>query len=275
MITSQQFQTIAKAIFEETGICYHESEAYRLEKRLRNLMEKFEFQSIEQLIPELEKKRVSQVFNYLIDLSTNNETSFFRDMKPFDYFKNIIMPSLKNRNRINVWSAACSSGQEPYSLAMSIHTHFPMHAANHKVSIWATDISSAILKKAKSGIYTDLDVSRGLDENLKNKYFANIDKNAWQINESIRSVVDFAHFNLLTGTYPINKFDVIFCRNVLIYQSLENKERILNKLSSSLTKDGFLILGAGESYIGRKVALEQKNEMGLAVFSKKYLDEAS
>ena len=256
------YKILAKFVFEETGIYYGENDYYRLDSRIDKLLKFFQFESKDQLLDQLKKPQDPDFPAKVIDLCTNNETYFFRDKNPFNALKNHIMPERKGS--LSIWSCACSSGQEPLSILMTILEHEPTRS----VDIMATDISKTILEKAQAGVYNSLEVQRGLSDTLLNKYFQKADEKNWQARAELLNKIKYSHFNLFSENYPIKKFDVIFCRNVLIYQNQQNKKKILENLYSCLKPGGYLIMGAGESLIGCKVELEQKSYDGTMVFKK-------
>ena len=183
---------------------------------------------------------------------TTNESLFFRDNKPFDQFKAAVLPGLmkarENQKRIRIWSAACSSGQEPYSLCMLIKEAGPS-LADWRFDITATDISMEMINKAKAGIYTQFEVQRGLPITMLIKYFKqNGDK--WILDSGVRSMVRYQPFNLLESPASLGQFDIIFCRNVLIYFDQETKGKVLDGIADQLSDDGVLYLGGAETVLG-------------------------
>jgi chemotaxis protein methyltransferase CheR len=189
----------------------------------------------------------------LVSTATNNETSFFRDKKPFEVFCHHIIPEVfkfKKSKTLKVWSVASSTGQEPYSLAMKIKETPSL--LDYIVEIKASDIDEEVLLKCKAGIYNQEEVQRGLPIQFLSKYFDQINLTSWSVKNSIKELITFFRFNLLTGAYPSNEYDIIFCRNVLIYQSIENKTKVINNLYSALASKGFLVLGGAENLIGIK-----------------------
>jgi chemotaxis protein methyltransferase CheR len=183
---------------------------------------------------------------------TTNETSFFRDKVPFEHFRNTIMPEIQQaragRKSIRIWCAAGSTGQEPYSLAMCLK-EMGATLAGFRVEILATDLSQEVLEKSKSGIYNQFEVQRGLPIQLLVKYFKQIGE-LWQINPDIRAMVSQRPLNLLHDFSQLGVFDVIFCRNVLIYFDQDTKINIFNRLAKAIEADGFLALGAAETVVG-------------------------
>lgn len=260
---NETYKYIADLIFKISGIVYDEREYFRLDSRINNLMRFANFANEDQLILDMQRNPMGRVASELVDLSTNNETYFFRDIKPFVSISHFITERLKtSHNRsLNIWSAGCSSGQEPYSLAMTLMENHP----TLDFQITATDLSETILTKAKSGLYTHLEVSRGLSEELLKKYFTKED-NFWKVSSRISSHVKFQKLNLLTESFPREQYDLVLCRNVLIYQNFINRQAIMRKLSMSLKHDGALILGSGESIIGMDIDLKMSIVNGTMVF---------
>lgn len=260
---NETYKFIADLIFKTSGIVYEEKEFYRLDSRITSLLRYSNFESEENLVWDMQKNPTGKVVAELVDLSTNNETYFYRDTKPFASIVSLLEEKFKlsGQRSLNIWSAGCSSGQEPYSLAMTLIDHFP----NLDFQISATDISENILKKAELGLYTKLEVSRGLNENQLNKYFTQ-QENFWKIQDRVRRHIKFHKLNLLTENFVHEAYDLVLCRNVLIYQNYENRQFIMNKLSRSLKPDGSLILGSGESIIGMNLNLKMSMLNGTMVF---------
>jgi chemotaxis protein methyltransferase CheR len=188
----------------------------------------------------------------VVEAMTTNETFFFRDKVPFDHFRETILPSMlearKHRRAIRIWCAASSTGQEPYSLAMILKD---MGAAltGWRVEIVATDLSQEVLEKSKSGIFSQFEVQRGLPIQLLVKHFTQINE-TWQLSPEIRAMVQFKQLNLLHDFSHLGTFDVIFCRNVLIYFDQDTKVHVFNRLAKVIEPDGFLVLGAAETVVG-------------------------
>ncbi|MDD4976595.1 MAG: protein-glutamate O-methyltransferase CheR [Bacteriovorax sp.] len=207
----------------------------------------------------------------LINVSTNNETYFFRDVKPFKVFSTNIIPELLVRvtgnTQLNVWSAASSSGQEAFSMLMSAQNTLG-DSGSSRLSLFASDISTNALNKAKKGLYNGLDVQRGLPITFLMKHFTQVENENWQINSNILSRVKFFEFNLLKDKFPKEMYHVIFCRNVLIYQDKDNKNKILNNVYDALTDGGYMFLGNGESLIGIDTSFERVTIDGYTFYKK-------
>ncbi len=262
------YPILAKFVFDNTGIFYGERDYYRLDSRIDKIIRELNLSSEDALIEHIRSGHDQEVKAKIVDICTNNETFFFRDQNPFNALKDNILPDFidqKPMSEINIWSCACSSGQEPLSILMTIFEKYP----NQTIKLDATDISKTILEKAKSGIYNSLEAQRGLPIQNLIKYFQQVENNCWKAKPELLNKISYGEFNLFSNNYPREKYHVIFCRNVLIYQNMENKNKILNKLYDSLAPGGYLIMGAGESLIGSSIELEQKSMAGTMVFQKK------
>lgn len=246
----------SKFVFDHIGIVYSEVNFYQLETRLESTVAHFELQSIEDLHRKVSIEKNQNVIKYILDIATNNETSFFRDPKVFTALSNKIFRNIATSStpHIRIWSAACSSGQEPYSLAMELE-NLKLLYPKLTYQIVATDFSHRILKKAESGLYTQLEVQRGLSSINLVKHFTQSDQvdptgPLWEVSQKLRSNITFSHFNLLEPWNHKGKFDLIMCRNVLIYQDHEQKREILRNLNRYLKPGCHLILGCAESVTG-------------------------
>jgi chemotaxis protein methyltransferase CheR len=245
------FSFIARLLKERSGLVLMQDKAYLLESRLLPITRRRNLRSLEELVAAL-RRGDDALARAVVEAMTTNESSFFRDIKPFDQFRTFVLPQLmkaRAQNRaLRVWSAACSSGQEPYSLAM-ILTEEKAKMASWQVEILATDLSTEILEKAQAGLYSQFEVQRGLPIQLLVKYFRQQGEN-WVIDPSIRSMVKYRVVNLLDEVTHLGQFDVIFCRNVLIYFDMVTKTKVLERLSRVLRPDGYLFLGGAETIIG-------------------------
>lgn len=247
------YKEIAAYIFKFTGIHYAEANFYQLDARIHKLMKFLETDRELDVLNCIRGTVDPDAHQMLLDLATNNETYFFRDPVVFTEIRRNIVPMIKEKlargEKVEIWSAASSSGQEIYSLMMALEEESP-GLIDGNIEFHASDISSQILEKAKSGVYTQLEIQRGLPIMLLSKYFKPAEDKSWTINPKFSSKVKFKSFNLLTGSYPSKKYDLVLCRNVLIYQKKENKAKILEEIHSSLKEDGFLILGNTENTYG-------------------------
>lgn len=247
----EDFNLLASMLKQQSGLVIGEDKSYLLETRLMPVARKHGLKGLEDLCVEVRGKN-DKVMSDITEAMTTNETLFFRDQKPFDQFRDILLPKLMEKRestrRIRIWCAACSGGQEPYSLAMILR-EIGSKLAGWRIEILATDISYEMLEKAKSGLYTQFEVQRGLPITILVKYFKQTgDK--WLLDSSIRSMVQFRHFNLLERMGGLGSFDVVFCRNVLIYFDQDTKKTVLDNVSQLMPKDGALFLGGAETVLG-------------------------
>ena len=251
-MTVTDFEFICQILRERSGLVLTNDKAYLLESRLLPVARKWKLATFDDLVRTIRTKMDETVIRDVVEAMTTNESFFFRDTKPFDQFKALVLPAmLKNRatNRtIRIWSAACSSGQEPYSLAM-ILSEMAAQLNGWKIEIVGTDLSSEILNRAKEGMYSQFEVQRGLPITMLVKYFAQIG-DRWQINAKIRGMVQYREFNLLQEAAQLGRFDVVFCRNVLIYFDQPTKTKVLDGIAGQMADDGFLYLGGAETILG-------------------------
>ena len=251
-MTVTDFEFICQILRERSGLVLTNDKAYLLESRLLPVARKWKLATFDDLVRVIRTKMDEAVVRDVVEAMTTNESFFFRDTKPFDQFKALVLPALlKSRaasRTIRIWSAACSSGQEPYSLAM-ILSESAAQLNGWKIEIVGTDLSTEILNRAKEGMYSQFEVQRGLPITMLVKNFAQIG-DRWQINAKIRGMVQYKEFNLLQDPMPLGRFDVVFCRNVLIYFDQETKIGVLNRIAKLLDPSGFLVLGAAETVVG-------------------------
>lgn len=251
-MTPDDFQHMAELVRSRSGLVLNEEKAYLLESRLMPITRKHGMKSLDELISVVRSKKDPGLITEIVEAMTTNESLFFRDGKPFDQLKNLVLPRLLTARaatkRIRIWSAASSSGQEPYSIAMVIKEAGAQYSG-WNIEIIATDLSLEILQKAKNGLFTQFEVQRGLPITLLVKYFTQ-DGDKWQISDELRSMVKFMPFNLLDNPAPLGTFDIVFCRNVLIYFDQETKGLVLNGISSIMPDDGVLYLGGAETVLG-------------------------
>ena len=246
------FEMIARLLKERSGLVLGQEKAYLLEGRLNPVARRYNFKGFDELAQAIRLARDEKLLSDVTEAMTTNESFFFRDRKPFDQFRDTVLPYLLDRRAgtksLRIWSAACSNGQEPYSLAMILKENRAQLSGWH-IEIVATDISEKVLETAEQGRYSQFEVQRGLPIDLLVRYFKQ-DNDRWQIDDAIRKMVDFRHFNLLGKPTPLGRFDVVFCRNVLIYFDLETKTTVLNNIADLMPEDGFLYLGGSETVLG-------------------------
>lgn len=265
----------SKFIERELGIVFSEFNDFQLEKRLEDVAKKCGKSSVIELF-QMAKKDFSPTLKKMIcDSATNNETYFFRDPRIFDVLKEDILPVLfekshTEKRQLKIWSMACSYGQEAYSVSFLCRELQSLKAGRWAdPKIYATDIATHALAKAASGVYSQAEIERGLPPHYRQKYFDE-SKEGWMVSQDAKKLVKFQTLNLLTEEFSaLEKFDLILCRNVLIYQSVENKAIILRKLKRCLNSDGFLLLGAGETLIGIPEQLDSYNIKGAIFFVSK------
>ena len=250
-MTPPDYEYLRKLLRDHSGLDLSADKQYLIESRLLPLSRKAGLAGIGELVQKM-KGGSASITTQVVEAMTTNETFFFRDKVPFDHFREAIIPEMlkarASRKSIRIWCAAGSTGQEPYSLAMCLKE---MSAAltGWRVEIVATDLSQEVLEKSKAGIYSQFEVQRGLPIQLLVKYFKQ-NGELWQVNADIRAMVQHRQLNLLHDFSPLGVFDVIFCRNVLIYFDQETKVNIFNRLAKVTEPDGFLALGAAETVVG-------------------------
>ncbi len=249
-MNSTDFDFVSGLLRRRAGIQLTTDKTYLLESRLAPLARKEGLASIEDLLAVVRSRRDERLIALIVDVMTTNETFFFRDKTPFELMKEVALPDLatKNKSRIRIWCAACSTGQEPYSLAMMLDEN-PALTKGATVEIVATDISPRVLEKAKSGLYSQFEVQRGLPIQMMMKHFKQKD-DLWQISDRIRSMVTFREHNLMDQPSMFGKFDVVFIRNVLIYFDQATKTEVLDRVSTVMNPGGYVLLGAAETVIG-------------------------
>lgn len=237
---------------ENSGLVINQDKSYLLDSRLSPVAKKWGYADIVGMTSALRGMPPKDLVTDIVEAMTTNETSFFRDTNPFEIFKNVTLPYYARTNRPNkklrIWCAAAASGQEPYSLAMTIKEE-EAKMPGWKFEIVATDISHEILDKAKEGSYSQFEVQRGLPITHLMKYFTQ-EGDKWAVNKNLKDMVQYKYFNLLDGMAGLGKFDVIFCRNVLIYFDAETKKDVMERMGKQMEGDGFFVLGGAETVLG-------------------------
>ena len=249
-IDDTEYRAFREYLEEACGILLGDNKQYLVTSRMRKVIQECKLGTIGELLAEVKRGRNLSLKDKIIEAMTTNETSWFRDSQPFNALKNHILPEIlqKKPKRIRIWSAACSSGQEPYSIAMTIN-EFQMAnpgALPKEVEIIATDISPAMIKQSSEGVYDEMNIVRGMSDERRRRYFQQVE-GGWKVNDSIREKVQFRNLNLLQSYALFGRFDIIFCRNVLIYFSKELKSDIVNRMAETLNPDSYLLLGGSES----------------------------
>jgi len=244
------FETYRSLLKQKSGIIVTPEKTYLLESRLMPIVKQRDLTDLSGLAAAIQSNPNGPEMNEVIEAMTTNETSFFRDNTPFENFTNTCLPYFQKSRptkRLKIWCAAASSGQEPYSLRMLLGDRTDMAGWNY--SILGTDLSRDILDIAEKGLYTQFEVQRGLPIQMLMKYFTQIEEK-WQISDEIRQAVQYKTLNLLDSFTSLGKFDLIFCRNVLIYFDEPTKADILKRLAAQMEPDSFLFLGGAETVLG-------------------------
>jgi chemotaxis protein methyltransferase CheR len=247
--TPQEYEDFRVFLEKACGIVLGDNKHYLITSRLSRVMADHKLKSLGALVDDIKKERTPRLRESIIEAMTTNETLWFRDAYPYEVLKQKLLPELaKKRPRsVRIWSAACSSGQEPYSISMTVQEYLASNpGALGDVQIVATDISPAILKEAKDARYDDMTLARGISAERKQRFFTAIGKQ-WEVRPEIRARVRFLSLNLLQSYGLLGRFDLIFCRNVLIYFSSESKSDIMARMGKTLNPGGHLFLGASES----------------------------
>ena len=265
----------AKYIESQLGIVYSDHNYFQLQNRLEEIAKLLSIDSVETLYHQAMTEISGNFKQLLLDVATNNETSFFRDPKVFNAIESMILPSYLKATTgdsvLRFWSAASSTGQEALSIAILLNEWNQKTGKKLKFSILGTDISQRILNRAKEAHYSQLEVQRGLPAAILQKYFTKNDQERWVASPELTRHIQFKKQNLLEAFLFADKFHVILCRNVLIYQSVDRKKVILERLTEMLLPGGFLILGSGESLLGLSTDYQQAASDGAVVYQKKDL----
>ncbi len=255
-IAPAELKLISQYIHSITGIFLDQSKSYLFETRLSSIAEAQGCKSFQELHNKARQEPNKKIEKDIIDAITTNETLFFRDKGPFELLQHKILPEIIDarsaqssiKPRIRIWSAASSTGQELYSIAIVIK-ELLKESKDYLFTLSGTDISDAAVAQASYGKYNRFEMERGLDRKYLQKYFT-LFGDSWKIKDEIRAMVNFKKFNLMQPLTSLGKFDIIFCRNVAIYFTLEDRKKLFNKLADSLVDDGFLVIGSTESLTG-------------------------
>lgn len=250
-MTPPDYEYLRQLLKDKSGLDLSVDKQYLIDGRLLPLSRQCGLSGIGELVQKVKGGSASTTAQ-VIEAMTTNETFFFRDKVPFDHFRLSIMPEIlrtrANRKNVRIWCAAGSTGQEPYSLAMCLK-EMGAAMAGWRIEILATDLSLEVLEKSRSGLYSQVEIQRGLPIQLLVKYFRQVG-DLWQINPDIRAMIQHRQLNLLNDFSQLGVFDVIFCRNVLIYFDRDTKINVLNRLARAIGPDGFVVLGAAETLVG-------------------------
>jgi chemotaxis protein methyltransferase CheR len=265
-VTGSDFEYLRRLLRERSGLVLAADKQYLVESRLLPIARRAGLGGVGELVQKLRSAGCEQLATTIVEAMTTNESFFFRDKIPFDQLRDTILPKLMAaraaRRRIRIWCAAASCGQEPYSIAMLLREMGP-RLDGWRVEIVASDLSNEVLAKARSGVYSHFEVQRGLPIAFLLKHFTRKDEN-WQIAPEIRAMVQWRQLNLLGDFAHLGVFDLVFCRNVLIYFDRDTKVRVLERVAHIVEPDGYLVLGAAETVIGLTDAFRPlANERGL------------
>ena len=254
-ITIQEQKALFQLILDKTGIFYGKDKAYLIESKLQPLLKKHEFPSFSELYNKIISDKTRYFERELVEAVTNNETLFFRDTSPFNLLQHKIIPDLIDqkmkepltgkKKSIKIWSAGCSTGQEVYSIAIVLKELF-LSPITFDISILGTDISNIALKSAQKGEYSELEVSRGVPEKILQKFFYK-KNNLYCINDNVKEHVSFKQLNLLDPFFGLGSFDIVFCRNVAIYFTLQERKELFKKIAGIIKPGGYLIIGSSEN----------------------------
>jgi chemotaxis protein methyltransferase CheR len=251
-VTPADYDYLRKLLRARSGLVLSSEKHYLVESRLLPVARKAGLFNLTGLVSRLKGSDAEPLIVEVVEAMTTNESFFFRDKVPFDHFRETIVPALlaarTSSRRIRIWCAAAATGQEPYTLAICLK-EMGKDLKGWRVEILATDLSNEVLEKAKSGIYSQFEVQRGLPVLMLIKYFSQVGE-TWQIAPEVRAMVKFQPLNLLQDFSHLGTFDVVFCRNVLIYFDLETKVGVLDRIARITGRDGFLALGGAETVVG-------------------------
>jgi chemotaxis protein methyltransferase CheR len=251
-VTPFDYDFLRKCLKERSGLVLSADKQYLVESRLLPVARKVGLKSLGEMVAALRADPHQGLMISVVEAMTTNESYFFRDKTPFDHFRSTIMPALiatrASSRTIRIWCAAAATGQEPYSLAMCLK-QMDAELAGWRIEVLATDLSGEVLEKARQGLYTQFEVQRGLPIQLLIKHFTQAGE-LWQITPELRAMVRYRQLNLLADFTQLGTFDLIFCRNVLIYFDQNTKIDVLNRLARVTASDGYLVLGAAETVVG-------------------------
>jgi len=251
-VNPADFEFISSLIMSRSGLVLTPDKSYLLESRLMPVARRHGLKGLDDLINTVRTRRDEALIVEITEAMTTNESFFFRDTRPFDLLRNEVLPPLlasrSGQKRLRIWCAAASSGQEPYSIAILLK-ELGVKLAGWKIEIVGTDISHDILNKAKKAQYSQFEVQRGMPIQLLLKYFDKVDEN-WVVKPEISNMVQFKYWNLLEDPKPLGHFDIVFCRNVLIYFDAPTKGKVLETISRVMPEDGMMFLGGAETVLG-------------------------
>jgi chemotaxis protein methyltransferase CheR len=251
-VTPLDYDFLRKCLKDRSGLVLSSDKQYLVESRLLPVARRAGLGGLGELVNTLKRGNADVLMTTVVEAMMTNESLFFRDKTPFEHFRTTVMPALTAARRssrtLRIWCAAASTGQEPYSLAMALK-EMERDLFGWRIELLATDISNEVLEKARQGLYSQFEVQRGLPIQLLIKHFVQVGE-AWQIAPEIRAMVKYRQLNLLADFSQLGTFDLVFCRNVLIYFDAETKTDVLNRIARVTAPDGYLVLGAAETVVG-------------------------
>lgn len=250
-LSTEEFEFLAGFLKQRSGLALTADKGYLIETRLQPIAKAAGMGDVRALIGVLRSNPPAPLVTQIVEAMTTNESMFFRDTKPFDHLSKVILPAMKaaGRNNLRIWSAACSTGQEPYSIAMTLKEEAARYPGL-TAEIYATDLADKVLDRSREAIYSQFEVQRGLPVTMLMKYFTQKPGNMWAVNDTIKSMVKFAPANLLAPFTALGRFDIIFCRNVLIYFDEKTKSDVMNRMAAIMNPPGYLFLGGSETTFG-------------------------
>lgn len=259
-ISKDDYESFRAFLEKACGIVLGENKQYLISSRLNALLAEYHIPSLGALVERLRREHNSPLYERIVDAMTTNETLWFRDAFPFDILKQVILPEQARARSpgVRIWSAACSSGQEPYSISICVEEYLRVNPGAlpvNGVQIVATDLSPSMLEAARAGSYDSAAMARGMSDERKRQFFKS-HHGRWTVRDEIKRRVSFRELNLMQSFDPLGKFQMIFCRNVLIYFSADLKRDILARLAGALQPGGYLFLGAAEAITGHSDAFE-------------------
>jgi chemotaxis protein methyltransferase CheR len=262
------FDYIQQLLLKTTAISLDTHKSYLVETRLTPLARKYGAASVDQLVDRFRLESCATLKEEIVNAMTTNETFFFRDKVPFESLRDVVLPHLFRqrvaRRQICIWCAACSSGQEPYSIAMVLREYFPNYL-DWDIRLIGSDLSTEAIEQARRGVYSEIEANRGLPEELRNKYLRKRSRD-WQLSDELRSMVEYRHINLVTDWPPLPKMDVVFLRNVMVYWDEATKRQILRRVRAQMKPDGYLFLGGAETTANLDRSFQQVQSNGFSFY---------
>lgn len=268
-MTEQDYQYICKLLRDRSAIVLDDGKQYLVETRLAPMVRQLGLESISDLVQQVRSQGFSNgLATRIIEAMVTSETSFFRDHVPFEAMRTVVLPDLierrKAERRLALWCAASATGQEPYSLAILMKEHFPQ-LEGWQVTFIASDLSSECLQRCREGLYSQIEVNRGLPAQLLLRHFKQ-QGNRWQLSADIRARVRFEQINLADRWPPLPRLDLVLLRNVMIYFDVDTKKRILGRIAQLLRPDGYLLLGGAETTINLDEAYRRVETIKTSVY---------